>query len=232
MYEGLLETNSGLLAWAAGRYIGACQRDPAVDYDDLVQAGFLGLVRASETYSEGLGGSWGQWATWYITKEIEKTLGRRDGRWVKAHTGAISLDTPICEDTDETWLDALEDDSPPVDTNVIMQDDGRVVREAVADLKNDQQRETVQRWQLDGETQAQVAQALGVSPARVHEIWRKARKTLERDKRLRALVDLEDRTPYYMRVGVDTFKSTRTSATEYAAMWRLDHRPPPPPSPA
>jgi RNA polymerase sigma factor (sigma-70 family) len=230
MYEKLLTDNRGLLVWAARRYSGACQYDNAVDVEDLIQAGFIGLVNAMETYNESKG-RWVKWALWFIEREINAELGRRDGQWVKAHAGALSLDAPLNDDSDETGLDGLADESlPPVDESLERSDDCRLVRECVSDLSDDRQREVVERWQLGGETQTAVAESLGISPQRVNQIWGKARKALARDWRLRQLTDLDDLTPFYRHVGVNTFRTTLTSATEHAALWRLDHEggyPPP-----
>ena len=223
MYEKLLTDNRGLLVWAARRYSGACKNDNAVDVEDLIQAGFMGLVDAQATYDETKGG-WVKWALWFIEREINAALGRRDGHWVKAHAGTLSLDAPLSEDSDETGLDGLADDTlPPVDDNLVLSDDCRLVRECVSDLADDRQREVVERWQLGGETQAAVAESLSISPQRVNQIWCKARKALARDRRLRQLTALDDMTPYYQHVGINRFRTTLTSATERAALWRLDH---------
>lgn len=224
MYERLLSENKGLLSWAARRYAGAARRDSAISYEDLLQAAFLGLVDASRTYDASKGETWPTWALWYIRKEIHALIGWRDGKFIKAHSGAVSLDAPISEDFDETALDALEDDTlAPVDAGAILDDDRRIVREAVADLKDDRQREVVERWQLGGETQAAVAESLGVSSERVRQFWKKAQKTLARDQRLRQLMYLEDCTPYYQRVTLARFNTTNTSQTERAALWRIEH---------
>jgi len=230
MYEQLLLENRGLIAWAARRYAGAARRDGAVDVDDLMQAAFLGLIDASRTYDASNGETWSKWALWYIRKEIHALIGWRDGKFIKAHTGALSLDVPVSEEYDETMLDALEDDTlDPVDFEAILNDDRRIVREAVADLKDDRQREVVERWQLGGETQAAVAKSLGVSSERVRQFWKKAQKTLARDRRLRQLAYLEDYTPYYQRVTVARFNTTGISQTERAVLWRLEHEKPTPP---
>lgn len=230
MYEELLRNNRGLIAWAARRYIGAARRDGAVDVDDLMQAAFLGLIDASRTYDASKGETWSTWALRYIRKEIHALIGWRDGKFTKAHSGALSLDVPVSEDYEGTMLDALEDDTlDPVDAGAILDDDRRIVREAVADLKDDRQREVVERWQLGGETQAAVAESLGVSSERVRQFWKKAQKTLARDQRLRQLMYLEDCTPYYQRVTLARFNTTGTSQTERAVLWRIEHQPTPPP---
>ena len=51
MYEALYEQNKGLLHTMAQRYAEACERDRAVSVEDLMQAGFLGLVEAARSES-------------------------------------------------------------------------------------------------------------------------------------------------------------------------------------
>ena len=49
MYESLYAQNKGLLIVLARHYARACELDRAVSEEDLVQAGFLALVRAKQT---------------------------------------------------------------------------------------------------------------------------------------------------------------------------------------
>lgn len=107
MYDELYAGNRGLLHTVARRYAAACQHDRAVSVEDLEQAGFFGLVKASQTFDTEGGGSWPTWAARYIHREMLKALGYRwrpstgddaDGyryRPTRAHTGAYSLDAPL-----------------------------------------------------------------------------------------------------------------------------------------
>lgn len=222
MNEQVILDNRGLVAWAAKRYAGALAKDSAVEYEDLLQAGFMGVLRASETYSKQTTVSWAKWALMYIRREIHRLIGWRDGRFVKAHTGALSLDAPLGDETEElTGLDLLPDDGPPVDARVMVEADEKVIRDCVASLKDDRQRAVVERWKLGTESQAQVAKTLGVSSQAVSQLWKKARLALKRDQRLQALVYVDDMTPYYCRVTVSQFNTTNTSAVERAVLVRM-----------
>ena len=55
MYEDFNRDNVRLLWYLARKYAPACALDRAVDVDDLVQAGFFGLIRAKETFDESRG---------------------------------------------------------------------------------------------------------------------------------------------------------------------------------
>ena len=230
MYEKLLKDNSGLIVWAAKRYAGACERDSAIDAEDLFQVGFIAIVDASRTFDKSKG-TWRDWALGYIRNAMRDALGLHGSR-KRAHFGALSLDAPMAEDEDTTLLETLEDTTlPPLDAGIVSDDTRRTIQECVSDLKNDQQREIVRLYKLDGETQAAVAARLGISPQRVGQIWRDSRRALARDQRLRALYDYELKTPYSVHVGVERFNTTRTSATELAAIWRIEHKPTPTPLP-
>ena len=243
MYEELYEENRGLLHALARRYATACKLDRAVSVEDLKQAGFFGLVIASQTYDPERGGSWPSWAARYIHREMLAALGYRwqpstgtddpDGsryRPTRAHTGAYSLDAPLAADDPEglTWADTLADDSlPDADEAVNLAALQRYVREAVERLQSHQQRVVMDLCGLQELPYEAAAAALGVSVERVRQIRGAALKKLRDDATLRenaaADADLDLCTPYYTRVTVAAFQSTHTSATEKAVLWRLDH---------
>ena len=209
--------------WArywARRFAWALEGRPWLDMDDLSSAAMLGILAAQAAY-EPARGSWANYSAYFIRRELCALLGIRDGR---IKPGALSLDAPITNEDGEsagTHLDQLPDDTlPDADAGAILDGLRRDVRAAVNDLPK-RQRDIVQRWQLDGETQERVARGLGITPQRVQQLWSKARQTLARDPRLRCYADIEDRTPYYVKVGPTRFANTHTSAVEHAVLWRL-----------
>ena len=242
MYEELYQENRGLLHTVARRYAAACRHDRAVSVEDLEQAGFFGLVKASQTYDPEGGSSWATWAARYIHREMLQALGYR---WrppagdpsegphyqpTRAHTGAISLDAPLCADDPDglAIVDTLADGSlADADEGVNLAALQRYVREAVERLQNHQQRVVMDLCGLQELPYEAAAAALGVSAERVRQIRGAALKKLRNDATLRenakADIDLELRTPYYARVTVTAFQSTHTSATEKAVLWRLNH---------
>ena len=200
MYEQLYADNWRLLRYTALRYAAACQRDRAVSVEDLEQAGFFGLIKAKETYTDEPGHSWVKWAIWHITREIYKALGLRDGKPTKSHTSALSLDAPLNEDDPEsaTGVDLLQDDSlPDIDEGTLLSDLQRCVHDAVNALKDERQREVIKACNLNGITYRDEAEIIGVSPERIRQIIKAGHRLLARDKRLSNLYDIELRTPYY-----------------------------------
>ena len=214
-----------MIRYVAQRFWYACQRDRAVSIEDLEQAGFFGVVKAAETFDETKGISWARWATREIVAEIYKALGYRDGRFTKAHTRACSLDAPLVADDPEsmTGVDMLADDTLlDIDAGINLDDLRRLVREAVADLKNDRQRDLIQACALDGKPYREAAADQGISIERVRQIIRDGHRQLQRDRRIRALADIELRVPYHEKRTLATFRVTNTSATEHAALWHMD----------
>ena len=240
MYEDLYQENRGLLQLVARRFAWACAFDRAVSVEDLTQAGFIGLVKASESYAPDKGRSWASWAAWYISREIYTAMGYRwqpateddPGRYraTRAHTGARSLDAPLLADDPDgmTGLDALEDTSLPATDEALNLDNLRqYVRRAVERLQGHQEREVMRICGLEEKPYSAAAAALGVSTERVRQIKQRALKSLRRDKALRAdargdIAELDERTPYYARVTVTSFNRDHTSTTEKAVLWRLE----------
>ena len=168
----------------SGPEVRPCLRTrPRVDVDDLVQAGFFGLIRAKETFDESRGKTWVGWAAWHVKREFEKTLGMREGRFASADAGAVSLDQPLFNEQETTRGDLLKDESlPEADEGLLRGEIVRTVRERVDALKDGRGREIVRRSRLDGEALGQVAQDMGITFQQAARLRGKAENTLRRDK--------------------------------------------------
>jgi len=224
VYEALYEQNRGLLVAMARRYAGACAMDRAVSEEDLVQAGFLALVRAAQSYDPAGGRSWAGWAAWHIRREFERTLCLREGRRIQAHSGADTLDRPVDSADGErsTLGELLADDSlPEADAGLLLDELRRDVRAAVARLEDADERRAVQLCQLEARSCREAAHDLGVSVDRARRLNARGCERLRRDWRLRRLVDLDDRTRFHAHKGVAAFNRDWTSVTEAAALWRI-----------
>ena len=215
----LFRANRGLLHKFARRYSGI---DTAVDTDDLVQAGYMGLVEAERTYDASRGKGWVSWAAWYVKNAMAAAVGIR-GAKERPHLHAVSLDAPLGDDEGAgSLLDMLEDESiPDASSGLVEADRAVTVRAAVERLEADR-REVIRRRDLQGMSYAVVGEGMGLSVGEVKNLRVRALNDLRNDKAIR-LMRLEDATPYYRRVGVSTFNTTWTSATEAAALWRIEH---------
>ncbi len=210
----LYERNTGLLFTLARRYRGI---DNAVDMDDLMQAGFLGLLAAVDAWEPDRG-AWSTVATLYATKAMREALGIRSTRQ-RAHLGAVSLDAPIGEDGDATRADLLADESlPDADARVLDDERRAAVRAAVGRLEG-RKRDVVVWHDLEGQTLALIGEGLGVSLQRANQFRKDAFKDLRRDRQLRRALD--DETLYYQHLGVNGFNTSWTSITEKVVLWRI-----------
>ena len=221
MYEELYRQNVRLIRKIANRYRSACERDNAVDIDDLLQAGFIGLVCADKTYDATAGKSWVSWAAWYITNAMKSALGMQGA--VKAHTWATSLDAPIGDEI--TLADTLADDNLP-DDDLLRQEVVQTVREAVSGLKNDLQRQVIWLKYIDGKTATEVMEALHINVHRVRNASEYGMRNLRMNRKLRALADLDSRTRFIAYKGVEAFNRDWTSTVEAAVLWREEQRNP------
>ena len=227
MYEALYAQNKGLLIGLARRYAGACALDRAVSVEDLVQSGFLGLVRAAQTYDGSRGRTWASWATWHIRRSFEQALCLREGRRVQAHSGADTLDRPldVADDGSETAGDLLEDDTlPDPDAALLLEELRQDVKMAVERLEDGDERRAARLCLLEDRSLPEVAGAMGVSLRQARRLNARACRRLSGDRRLRARVDLDDRTRFHAHKGVAAFNRDWTSVTEGAALWRVAQR--------
>lgn len=227
MYEALYAQNRGLLNRLARQYEGACRLDRAVSLEDLIQAGFIGLVQAKMSFDPERGKTWAAWAAWYVRREYEKLLGLRDGRFTRAHTGAQTLDQPArgFEDSGTTLKDMLADDSlPDADAALLSRELADTVRAAVDRLEDEKQRRAVRLMQLEARSARAAAADMGVTPAQARRLCDQALARLYGDARLRALTDLDERTRFHAHKGVRAFNQDWTSVTEGAALWRVEQR--------
>ena len=209
MYEEMYEQNKGLLVMMARRYERVCALDRAVSMDDLIQAGFIGLMKAADSFDPSAGKSWSGWACWHIQMEFNSALGLRRGHFTRPHTGAAALDKPLsADDTDGvTAGDMLADETLPGADEALLRDElCQGVRAAVGRLKSTGQRRVVELCKLEGLSYQQAAERLGVSVGQAYQLFFRASNNLARDPRLRALAGLGERSKTAARRGSKAFR--------------------------
>lgn len=205
-----------LASYWAGRYMWAIEKRNDIDRDDLQQAAFLGILEARKAYKEERGGEV-TLAGFYARKEIRALLGIRSG---KLPPILESLDEPLNDETDDTRLDLLADETiPDADAALLEEEKRQTVRDAVERLKPDQKAVVKLRF-FQGMTYKQAAAEMDVTPERAASIWDNARLRLSRDRYLKAVAEVNRRTPYLYGVGVTRFNSTFTSAVEELVLMR------------
>lgn len=201
--------------WAC-RYRWAAEQRNDVDMEDLQQAAFVGIMNAKKVFNPDKA-AFGTYAGFYARKEIRELLGIRNG---KIPPFLISLDEPLNDDTEDTRLDLLADESiPDPDECLIAEDRRQTVRDAVNRLAENQRAVVSFRF-FDGLTYQQTAAEMELKPIKVLQIYNNAKRNLRHDRYLRALADVDRRTDFMHHVGVTRFNTTMTSSVEDAVMFR------------
>lgn len=225
VYEDLYQENKGMLWAMARRFQGYCEQDRAVSVEDLFQAGFIGLVEAAQTFDKESGKPWSFHAKWYVKRAIYNTLGIRNGEFIRAEHGAVSLDRNLQGDNEEsaTLGDMLVDDSLPDSDEALLLDElRRSVHDALDRLIDPRQRQITEMYMIQGRSLTDVAAEIGISTTRILQLYGRALSNLSRDIRLRSLADIDERTRWYAHKGVRRFISDQSSVVEDAVLWRLE----------
>lgn len=226
-YLGLYQQYERFIALIAGRCL-QISRDCAISFDDLMQIGFIALVRAADKYDEAQGVQFISYFGKCLKGAFYNALGFGDKK--RAEQYAVSLDEPITDDPEQpqTRLDLLaEQFTDPDGFN-----DDYERQELIADevqqgldrLNNDRWRDIIECYYLGGAgSMEELAKKYGISKQRISQIHDKAMKKLEKDERLLMvyLYDAVDRISAkdeYKHMGVEGFHTTGTSAVEAAVL--------------
>ena len=159
--------HDGLVIYMANKYFPLC--DAATDFDDLVQAGRLGIMRAQATYNPGKG-AFSTWAVYYIRHEFQQILPRMR---------PVSLDVEVGEDG-VPLVDLLPAKGEGPDKRMERQAVRETVRERVA-LLPEEQRKAVTLHDLEGRSMEETAEACGKPRSLVVSLRLSAFSTLRRD---------------------------------------------------
>lgn len=198
----------------------------AVDFEDLYQSGYLAMVAAAESYSPTRGMSFIGWMVPHLKTAFRKATGTWSGRQERdpIHR-ATSLDRPLGTESEDTLGDLI---AAPDSLQGFEEAEERIWREelhtALARALNslpEGQGDTLRRRYFLGQTLEAIATTEGTSRENIRQREAKALRTLRHPRLSRPLrVFIEDRTPYYLHVGVSRFNTIGTSAVEEIAMRR------------
>ena len=140
----LVMANYGLIHMVASAY-----RRSFTRYEDLVQEGAIGLLRAAETFDPERGVRFGTYAVYWIRSKVQRFLQAQrresnplmagvdavlmdDGRRHIPRASVVSLETPANGTEDRSYSDVVSD--PDAATPEELVRDGEVERRAVAAL--------------------------------------------------------------------------------------------------
>ncbi len=170
------------------RHYAICKR-AGVTEDDLMQEAYLGFVKAIETYSLASGCKFVSYMGYPILGCFTEATGQRTARSRREPLNhAASLDSPLQDADDLTLCDMVEDVSAPeAFERIELTELQRIVREEIALLKDDQQKNAIVSYYFYRQTYQKIAERYGITPERVRVIIHNGFRKLRTSGRLRAL---------------------------------------------
>ena len=206
----------------ANRYASILDKSGAVGMEDLIQVGRIKVLQAQKYYDPSLGASFLTFIFKPVKWAIRRALGINNAG--EAPEILLSLDEPITDDESLTLADTIADPAAvPMDEPIIEEETRNEtvdqVRAAISRIKSEKQREAVSLVWLEGKSRQAAADEMQMQHRSFCSLEKYARSTLRRDWRLREYAQ----SILFAHVGVARFNTTWTSATEYAALWRLEH---------
>jgi RNA polymerase primary sigma factor len=158
--------------------------------DDLVQEGNVGLMKAIEHFDSKKNVRFATYAVWwiraYITRYLKDNRSQvRGGEHERMSMSDLSLDTPLDDESDTTYMDRIEDGSEtPDDAFLILERDEEVsaalhrVKRRLGDLGWDILQERL--TQDKPRTLEELGERWGVSRERVRQVELKTKSFLAR----------------------------------------------------
>lgn len=210
--DKVIADNWGLIHKIARQYLSLCVNNPALSYEDLTQAGSIGVLDAAKTYDAGRG-SWASWAAFYIRNEIRAAVGIKGGNLT--HINSTSLDKPLDEsDPDTTISDTIPNTDKTPEERAIIEAERGIINAAL-DALPEQERQLAQ-YMRQGLSWKEAAHRMGYSPQRISQLRKSMRKHLAQMPSVCELLTIEANTRYYRHKGVTAFHSSGTSIVEDA----------------
>lgn len=177
----LVEENMGLATHFASKF-----RASRMEFEDLVQEAYLGLMDAAERFDPSLGNKFSTYARWHVMKTIMDAIHTRN-EIVRVPRRKTSLPCKSLDDAPDGLVpigNMLVDDAPPVCDVIDEADKIDAVHDCIRKLPAREAIVIRLRHGVNTErmTLAKVGAILGVSPERVRQIQQSG------EEKLRALV--------------------------------------------
>ena len=197
---------------------------PGAESDDLYQSGYLALVAAVDTYDPERGASFIHWYALALKTAFAEAGGYRTKRQAKDPVRyAGSLDTPMTDEPDADTLEAAIADKAAEEAfeeaeEAIWRRQLHDALETEIGKLTPRQAAVIRDFYWKNRTLAEIGRECGVSATRAGQLKQEGLSRMARTAALRQFVD--ERTPYFLRVGVQSFQRTGESATERAVFAR------------
>lgn len=217
----LWEQVKGLVAWKARHVLTGLENwgDPrGVELDDLLQSGYLALVKAVESY-EQTEGAFSTWLLLHLKTAFAETTGHRTEKSKKEPLNqAFSLDRPLGDEADgASFVDLVPDPAATATLDSIEEklwrDQLHEAMEGVLVELPEEQSAVLRCRYYEGQTLAAAAEKLETTADEVRKLEKIGLKELRHPrlaKRIRPFYDFD----YYGGAGLGAFKSSGMSIQE------------------
>ena len=224
----LWEQVRGFVAQQAIRHFGATEGRGGVEVDDLIQAGYIAMVEAVGYFDPEGGFKFITYLGNCLKSAFADAAGGRSEKQQRDPLhNCDSLERSIDKDDDGgTPLGDLQSSEAAAQGFAELEhrlwlEQLRATLNSALDTLPQKQREIVEAHYYQGKTLREIAGERGISPENVRRYEGKAFRHLRHNKRRLKLDEfVEQRTPYYLHVGVNSFSSTGNSAVERVVMIR------------
>lgn len=192
--------------------------------DDLIQSGFIALVEAVDAFDATQENKFLTLLGFYLKKHFGQTCADASGwsRYARSKKGAelhvYSLNAPL-KNSESDSLDEFGDfiadpknDIADAEELIYQQELHTALERALGKLEPDEEQVIrAKYYEPDGPSQA-AAEVIGAAKGQAGVLEQKALRKMRQSKELDNFI--EQRTPYFLHVGVTAFHSTNTSAVE------------------
>lgn len=150
------------------------------EWEDLLQAGYLGLHEAARRYDPTRGAGFLTYSEYWIRQNMQ--------RGTVSPTWAISLDEPLTEDGDDDRYTLIPGDSIDPEESATDENTASILWDEVDKLDHEERELIIARYR-NGKGLKEIAADRLESYSQTNEGLRRARLHLSRNPRLKALVD-------------------------------------------
>lgn len=199
---------------------------PSADWEDFVQAGFIAVAKAAESYDPASEASFLTYLSYHLKTAFSEATGRRSDKQNRDPIhNAVSLDIPISDDGETTRLDLLPDDN-----DAFEEVEERIFQEQLRPILNDfleniPDADILRQKYCDQMTLEQIS---SVQDEQIEDIRRReqaalraCRKTINMKAGIELKQFLEEMTDYYRHIGIDAFTRTHESTVESIVFSRM-----------
>ncbi|MBQ0037287.1 MAG: sigma-70 family RNA polymerase sigma factor [Clostridiales bacterium] len=222
----LWEQVRGWAAKLALRWYHAFDGRCGVELDDLINTGYIAVVRAVQTFDPATGGFL-TWLTFYIKTAFCEAYGVRR-RVRDPLNGAASLDAPLSADDPggATVGDMIpgsgEQDFIELEERLWSEQLHEALDNALHDLLPQQEAAIRDRY-YHGKHQKDIAAEMGVTPQRVHELCRSGMNSIRKSPHSKKLRDFMPFN-YYTHTGFSVWQQSGQSVEERYLLLEEKHR--------